>query len=209
MSERRLRILLVGASGTLGRAVAAELGQRHEVIAAGRSSGSIKIDLTDVESISRGLKEVGELDAVISAAGKATFAPLADFKAAPFGESLHTLGISDKLLGQVNLALAARDYLCDGGSITLTTGILTEQPIVAGSSASLVNGAVEAFVRAAAIELPRGLRINVVSPNVLTEAMPSYGPFFRGFEPVTAARAALAFSRSVEGAQTGQVYKVF
>lgn len=209
MSERRLRILLIGASGTLGRAVETELSQRHEVIAAGRNSGSIRIDLTDVASIQSALKQAGELDAVISAAGKVTFAPLADFKPAPYGESLHTLGISDKLLGQVNLALAARDHLRDGGSITLTTGILSEQPIVAGSSASLVNGAVEAFVRAAAIELPRGLRINVVSPNVLTEAMSSYAPFFRGFEPVSAARAALAFSRSVEGAQTGQVYKVF
>ncbi|WP_233843883.1 short chain dehydrogenase [Dyella sp. 2HG41-7] len=204
-----MRILLVGASGTLGRAVQAELAQRHDVIAAGRNSGSIRMDLTDVQSIRDGLKQVGELDAVVSAAGKVTFAPLSDFKAAPFGESLHTLGISDKLLGQVNLALAARDCLRDGGSITLTTGILSEQPIVAGTSASLVNGAVEAFVRAAAIELPRGLRINVVSPNVLTEAMPAYAPFFRGFEPVSAARAAMAFSRSVEGAQTGQIYKVF
>ncbi|MFM9982043.1 MAG: short chain dehydrogenase, partial [Burkholderiales bacterium] len=97
----------------------------------------------------------------------------------------------------------------DGGSITLTTGILTEQPIALGSSASLVNGAVEAFVRAAAIELPRGLRINAVSPTMLAESMAGYGPFFRGFAPVTAARAALAFSRSVEGRQTGQVYKIF
>ena len=209
MSERRQRILLIGASGTLGSAIAAELGQRHDVIAAGRSSGSIRVDLADVESIRNALLRAGELDAVISAAGSVTFAPLADFKPAAYGESLHTLGIADKLLGQVNLALAARDHLRDGGSITLTTGILSEQPIVAGSSASLVNGAVEAFVRAAAVELPRGLRINVVSPTVLTEAMEAYAPFFRGFEPVTAARAALAFSRSVEGAQTGQVYKVF
>jgi len=209
MSERRLRILLVGASGTLGRAVEAALSQRHEVIAAGRNSGGVRMNLTDVQSIQHALKQAGELDAVVSAAGGVTFAPLADFIPAPYGESLHTLGISDKLLGQVNLALAARDHLRDGGSITLTTGILSEQPIVAGSSASLVNGAVEAFVRAAAIELPRGLRINVVSPNVLTESMPAYAPFFRGFEPVSAARAALAFSRSVEGAQTGQVYKVY
>ncbi|GGA45784.1 short chain dehydrogenase [Dyella nitratireducens] len=209
MVERRLRILLVGASGTLGRAVEAELASRHEVIAAGRNSGSLRVDLTDVASIQHTLQQAGELDAVISAAGSVTFAPLVDFKPAPYGESLHTKGIADKLMGQVNLALAARDYLRDGGSITLTTGILSEQPIVAGSSASLVNGAVEAFVRAAAIELPRGLRINVVSPNVLTEAMPAYAPFFRGFEPVSAARAALAFARSVEGAQTGQVYKVF
>jgi len=209
MTESRLRILLVGASGTLGRAVAAELGQRHEIIAAGRQSGAIHMDLTDVESIHRGLREAGPLDAVISTAGKVTFAPLADFSPASFGESLHTLGLSDKLLGQVNLALAARDHLHDGGSITLTTGILAEQPIAQGSSASLVNGAVEAFVRAVAIELPRGLRINAVSPSVLTEAMDGYGPFFRGFEPVPAARAALAFSRSVEGAQSGQIYKVF
>ncbi len=209
MAERRLRILLVGASGTLGRAVAAELAQRHEVIGAGRHSGELRMDLTDVDSIRLGLTQAGVLDAVVCAAGQVTFAPLADFLPAAYGNSLHTLGIADKLLGQVNLALAAREHLRDGGSITLTTGITSEQPIVQGSSASMINGAVEGFVRAAAIELPRGLRINVVSPNVLTEAMGAYAPYFRGFEPVPAARAALAFSRSVEGAQTGQIYKVF
>lgn len=208
-TEPRKRILVVGASGTLGRAVAAELGARHDIVTAGRSSGDVRLDLTDPESIEAALAEAGRLDAVISTAGKVAFAPLADFKPAVYGESLHTTGIADKLLGQVNLALAARAHLADGGSITLTTGILTEQPIAMGSSASLVNGAVEAFVRAASIELPRGLRINVVSPTVLAESMAGYGPFFRGFEPVTAARAALAFSRSVEGLQTGQVYKVF
>lgn len=72
----------------------------------------------------------------------------------------------------------------------------------------MVNGAVNAFVRAAAIEMPRGLRINAVSPGVIEEAMPAYGPFFRGFEPVPATRAALAFAKSVEGLQTGQVYVV-
>ena len=208
-TEPRLRVLIVGASGTLGRAVAAELGARHEIVTAGRSSGDVHIDLTDPASIEAALAKAGKVDAVISTAGKVTFAPLADFKAAAYGESLHTTGIADKLLGQVNLALAARAHLNDGGSITLTTGILTEQPIALGSSASLVNGAVEAFVRAAAIELPRGLRINAVSPTMLSESMAGYGPFFRGFAPVTAARAALAFSRSAEGRQTGQVYKIF
>ena len=208
-TEPRLRILIVGASGTLGRAVAAELGARHEIVTAGRSSGNVRIDLTDPASIEAALAQAGKVDAVISTAGTAAFAPLADFEAAAYGESLHTTGIADKLLGQVNLALAARAHLNDGGSITLTTGILTEQPIALGSSASLVNVAVEAFVRAAAIELPRGLRINAVSPTMLAESMAGYGPFFRGFAPVTAARAALAFSRSVEGRQTGQVYKIF
>ena len=127
---------------------------------------------------------------------------------APIGESAYTLGLTNKLMGQVNLALTAREHLVDGGSITLTSGILAEQPIAVGSSASMVNGALEGFVRAAACELPRGIRINLVSPTVLVESMAAFGPFFRGFEPVPAARAALAYSRSVEGIQTGQVYRV-
>jgi NAD(P)-dependent dehydrogenase (short-subunit alcohol dehydrogenase family) len=118
------------------------------------------------------------------------------------------IGLDDKLMGQVNLALLAAPLLNDGGSITLTTGVLADDPIRYGASASLVNAGIEGFVRAAALELPRGLRINAVSPGVLQESMPGYAPYFRGFEPVPAARAALGFSRSVEGAQTGQVYRI-
>lgn len=207
--ETSLRILLVGASGTLGGAIKAELESRHEIITAGRNSGDLRFDMTDVDAMKEALAKAGKLDAVISAAGHVKFAPLADFQPAATQDSLYAVGINDKLMGQVNLALAARDVLSDGGSITLTTGILSEQPIAMGSSATMVNGAVEGFVRAAAIELPRGLRINAVSPNVLAESMKDYAPYFRGFEPVPAARAALAYSRSVEGLQTGQVYKVF
>ena len=111
-------------------------------------------------------------------------------------------------MGQVNLALAARDHLNDGGSITLITGVTDDAPIATGSSASMVNGALEAFVMAAAIEMPRGIRINAVSPTVFEESMAGYGPFFRGFDPVPVARAARAFSRSVEGLETGQTYRV-
>ena len=117
-------------------------------------------------------------------------------------------GSKDKLMGQVNLVLVGREFIADGGSFTLTSGVLTHDPIRFGSSASMVNGAIEAFVRAAAIELPRGLRINAVSPGVLLESMPGYGPFFRGHEPVPAARVALAYAKSVEGARTGQVFEV-
>jgi NAD(P)-dependent dehydrogenase (short-subunit alcohol dehydrogenase family) len=197
------KILLIGASGTLGRAVHAELKQRHEVLAASRR-GKFKVDISDAASIQRLFKQIGKVDAIVCAAGKVHFGALADMT-----DALYTIGLRDKLMGQVNLALIGRDYLNDGGSITLITGILAEQPIRQGSSASMVNGAIEAFVRAAAIELPRGIRINAVSPNVFTESMAGYAPYFRGFEPIPVARAALAFSRSVEGAQTGQVYKVF
>jgi NAD(P)-dependent dehydrogenase (short-subunit alcohol dehydrogenase family) len=203
-----LRILLVGASGTIGRAVDAELASRHDVVRASANASELKIDVTDVASIERALDAAGPLDAVVSAVGEVAFAPLAQIEAAPLETSAYGVGLRSKLMGQVNLTLAARGRLRDGGSITLTTGVLACDPIVAGSSASMVNGALEAFVRAAAIELPRGLRINAVSPTVLTESMGAYGAFFRGFESVPAARVTLAYSRSVEGAQTGRIYTV-
>ena len=198
------RVLLVGASGTLGRAVHAELARRHDVIAASRNSGTHRVDITDSGSITTLLKKLGTLDAIVCTAGAVHFGPLEAMT-----DALYSIGLRDKLMGQVNLALLGREHLRDGGSITLITGILAEQPIRSGSSASMVNGALESFVRAAAIELPRGLRINAVSPNVFVESMPSYAPFFRGFEAIPVARAALAFSRSVEGAQTGQIYRVY
>lgn len=198
-----MNILLVGAQGTLGRAVAAELGARHTVISAGRNSGDLRIDLTDRASIAAALAQAGPLDAVVSAAGNVAFGGLFDLTPEQW-----EVGLRDKLMGQVNLALLAAPLLADGGSITLTTGILADDPIRYGASATLVNAGVEGFVRAAALELPRGIRINAVSPGVLQESMPGYAPYFRGFEPVAAARAALGFSRSVEGAQTGQVYRV-
>ena len=198
-----MRIVLVGASGTIGQAVAAELGGRHEIVNVGSKSGVVRMDMTDPASIRDALQQVGPFDALVSAAGKVKFAPLADLTDADYG-----IGLKDKLMGQVNLVLVGRELIADGGSFTLTSGVLSHDPVRAGSSASLVNGAIDGFVRAAAIELPRGLRINAVSPGVLLESMPSYGPYFRGHQPVPGTRVALAYAKSVEGARTGQVFEV-
>jgi NAD(P)-dependent dehydrogenase (short-subunit alcohol dehydrogenase family) len=206
--EKKQRILLVGASGELGSAVAAELGARHLILAAGSKSGDIRLDIADPISIERALAAAGPLDAVACAAGAVNWEPLGAIKSARIEQSAYGLGLVNKLMGQVNLALAARDALNDGGSITLISGVLVDQPVVAGSSASMVNGALEAFVRAAAIEMPRGLRINIVSPTVFVESLEAYGAFFRGFEAIPVARAATAFARSIEGAETGKVYRV-
>jgi NAD(P)-dependent dehydrogenase (short-subunit alcohol dehydrogenase family) len=205
---QRLRILLIGASGVLGRAIAAELAPRHDIVTAGSKSGDIHIDIADPASIEAGLAAAGGLDAVVSAAGAVNFAPLSAIRPATIANSFYGLGLANKLMGQVNLALAARDRLNDGGSITLIAGVLSQTPIAAGSSASMVNAAIEAFVMTAAVEMPRGLRINAVSPTVFEESMDAYEPFFRGFDPVPVARAARAFSRSVEGLETGKTYRV-
>jgi len=198
-----MRVLVVGASGTIGRAIVAELEPRHEVIAAGRSSGDLRTDVTDSTAIRTMFEKAGSVDALVSATGSVKFAPFENM-----GEKDYEIGLKDKLMGQVNLVLIGRDYLSAGGSFTLTSGVLDRDPILQGTSASMVNGAINAFVAAAAIEMPRGQRINVVSPGVIEEAMEVYAPFFRGFEPVPAARAALAYAKSVEGAQTGGVFRV-
>jgi NAD(P)-dependent dehydrogenase (short-subunit alcohol dehydrogenase family) len=201
--DHEMRIVVVGASGTIGRAVVAELGQRHEIVSAGRTSGDIRLDLTDANSIRAALGQAGRFDALVSATGSVRFAPFAEMETADYAIGLH-----NKLMGQVNLVLIGREFIADGGSFTLVSGVLAHDPIRMGTSASMVNGALNAFVTAAAIELPRGIRINAVSPGVVAESMEAYAPFFRGFEPVPAARVALAFAKSVEGAQTGQVYRV-
>lgn len=197
-----MKILVIGATGTLGQAVIAELAPRHTIIAASRSSGE-KVDIADVVSIKALLTRTGKLDAIVCAAGNVHFGPLSEMTSELYG-----IGLKDKLMGQVNLVLMAQEALNDGGSLTLITGVLAQDPIRNGSSASMINGALESFVAATAIELPRGLRINAVSPTVLIESMGSYGPYFRGFKPIPASDAALAFARSIEGAQTGQIYRV-
>lgn len=197
------KILLIGASGTIGQAVLANLGARHDVITVGRSSGMHRADFSQPGAVAQLFEAVGKVDAIVSTAGNVHFGPLIDMTPEQFN-----LGLQDKLLGQVQLALTGHRYLHDGGSITLTSGILSVEPIRNGANATAVNAAVEGFVAAAAIELPRGLRINAVSPTILTESASVYGPFFPGFETVSAERVARGYQRSVEGGQTGQVYRI-
>lgn len=198
-----MKILLIGASGTVGTAVDKELSTRHEIIRIGRTSGDFQVDISDSASIRALFGKTGKFDALVCAAGNVTFAPLAEMDAQSFA-----LGLQDKLMGQVNLLLIGREFANDGASFTFTSGVLSHDPIRSGASAALVNGALDSFVRAAAIELPRGLRVNSVSPTVLVEAMDSYAPYFRGFKPVAGADVGLAYAKSVEGLQTGQTFHV-
>ena len=198
-----MKIILVGASGTIGQAIDRELRERHDIVRVGRNSGELQVNIADPASIRRLFEQTGPFDALISAAGNAHFGALEELSAKEFA-----VGLDDKLMGQVNLVLIGREFANDGASFTLTSGVLSEDPIRYGAAVSTVNAALDGFVRAAAIELPRGLRINSVSPTVLEESLPSYGPYFRGFKAVPAATVALAYAKSAEGRQTGQVYRV-
>lgn len=198
-----MKIVIVGASGTIGSAVSNLLANQHEIVRVGHSQGDALVDMTDGASIDALFEGIGPFDALVVASGNVAFAPLTELH-----DEQWQLGLESKLMGQIKLTRAAVPYLNEGGSVTLISGIVSEVPIQGGASATTINGAVEHFVKAAACELPKGLRINVVSPTVLTESMDKYASFFPGFEPVPAARVALAYQKSVLGVQTGQVFRV-
>ena len=198
-----MKIIVIGASGTVGRAVAQELSQRHEVIHVGRTQGDYQVDITSQQSVESLFEKTGRVDAIVSATGNLFFGPLATMTDGDFNQ-----GLQDKLLGQIRLALTGQHYLNDGGSITLISGIVAHEPIAQGVNATTVNAGLEGFVRAAACELPRGIRINLISPTVLTESAAAYDGFFPGFASVPAASVAQAYRRSVEGIQNGRIYQV-
>jgi NAD(P)-dependent dehydrogenase (short-subunit alcohol dehydrogenase family) len=161
-----MKILVVGATGTIGMAVCHALSVKHEVIPASRSRSEITVDITDNQSIKAMYKRVGKLDGVVSVAGSAVFRPLLSLRDEDFEKSLH-----DKLMGQINLVRYGLDFVTDRGSFTLTSGVLSRFPVPGGVTFSMVNAALESFARAAALEMPRGIRINVVAPGWVTETL--------------------------------------
>ena len=198
-----MRVLLIGATGRLGAAVHDALRDRHEIISASRSGSDLTVDVTDPSTITAMYADVGRVDAVACAIGKVPYVPLQEITPDELRQ-----GIADKLLGQVELVRQGLEHVADDGSYTLITGVLARQPIRTGTIASLVNGALESFVKAAAIELPARQRINAVSPTVFTEALDAYGSYFPGFLPVPVGEVADTLVRSIEGPQTGQIYEL-
>ena len=208
----RMRILLVGARGVIGQHVHNALKNHHEVICAGlepaQHATDIQLDLTDSAALVTALRQLGSLDAVISTAGRARFGSLAQALPAEIEASVYGLGLRDKLMGQINLALASRDVLRPGGSITLTSGTTSAEPVIGGAGLSLVNGGLESWVRAAATELAQGWRINVVSPSLVDGTPEAACAAFPGFEMVEGRRVALAYLRCLQSGITGQIVRI-
>lgn len=190
-----MRVLVVGATGTIGRAVADALAESHDVVRASRSS-AVSVDITRPESIRAMYAGLGRVDAVVSCAGSGVMKPLAALSDEDFQAT-----IGDKLMGQVNLVRHGIDHVNDGGSFLLTAGIFSKNPIPGASALALVNGGLESFARGAALDLPRGIRINTISPPFMAETALAWG--LAGGIP--AAENAKAYVALVEGKQTGQV----
>src|SRR3981189_984402 len=199
-----MKIVLIGANGTIGELVQKALaGAGHEIVKVGHTSRDFQVEIDNRESVRKLYQGVGSFDAVAIAAGQVAFAPLSELTAEKWQFSL-----GSKLMGQINLVQEAIPFINEKGSFTLVSGVLNEEPIFAGVAGATVSGALEGFVRATAIELPKRLRINVVNPTILKESEAQFGPFFPGVVPVEGGRGAQAYKRAILGVQTGCVYKV-
>lgn len=192
-----MRVLVIGATGTIGKAVADRLSQSHNVVRVGYSDGDCQVDLGSKSSIEDLFNDVGSVDAVVSTAGVADFAPFEKLD-----DDAYDLALNNKLMGQINLVRVGQKHITDGGSFTLTAGILSRQPMPGTVAISMANGALESFSRAAALELNRGLRVNTVSPAFVKETME-----MMGMDPthgISAADTANAYIASIDGELNGQ-----
>jgi NAD(P)-dependent dehydrogenase (short-subunit alcohol dehydrogenase family) len=196
-----MRVLIVGATGLLGSEVVRLLSPEHQVIGASRTGSDLSVDLADKASIVSMYQQLGTVDAVICAAGAAKFAPLESLTDEDFVFSL-----ANKLMGQVNLVRCAVGHVVQGGSLTLTSGILAQHPMAGSAAASIVNAGIEAFGRSAALELNGQARVNVVSPGWVSETLAAMGQARSAGVPAEA--VAQAYKRCLQEDITGEVIQV-
>jgi NAD(P)-dependent dehydrogenase (short-subunit alcohol dehydrogenase family) len=196
-----MKIIVVGATGMIGKEIVRVLSPDHEIVGVGRKGGDLQVDLGSKDSIEQLLREVRPFDAVVSAAGEAKFGSLDDLS-----DEDYTLGVTNKLMGQANILRVGRAYINDNGSFTLTSGLLSQRPMPGSSSLSMVNAGIEGFVRAAALEMQRGIRVNAVSPVFVRETMEAMG--MDGSKGMPAEKVALAYKESVEGQRNGEILDV-
>lgn len=197
-----MKILIIGANGTIGKKVVEYLDHNHEIISAGKNSGDIQVDIADSESIEKMFQKSGKIDAIVCIAGDAKWDKFENLSEEDF-----YVGIRSKLMGQVNLVRIGRNFLNKNGSFTLTTGILADEPENMTSSAAMVNGGIHSFVKAVALEHPE-FRINAVSSDVVEDAMDKYSEFFPGHIPVPMHKVAKAYIRSIQGKISGQIIRL-
>lgn len=198
-----MKILIIGGNGTIGKTVSKRFAENHVVLIAGRSSGDVMVDIASSASIQKMFEAVGKVDAIVNIAGDAKWD-----KFDSLSEDDFYIGIKSKMMGQVNLVRLGRAFLNDGGSITLTTGILADEPVDMTTSAAMVNGAIQSFTKAVALELERGIRVNVVSADLVEDAYEKYKDYFPGNTPVPMHKVVDGYVKSVLGKINGQIIRI-
>jgi NAD(P)-dependent dehydrogenase (short-subunit alcohol dehydrogenase family) len=196
-----MKIVVIGATGTIGKEIVRALKNEHEVVRVSNSQGDLRVDMTSTESIAALFKKIDCFDAMICAAGPAKFSSLDTFTYEDY-----IFGLRNKLMGQVALFLEGRKYLNDGGAVTLTSGILSQEPMPGSSSISMINAGIEAFVRAAQLEMDRGTRINCVSPAWVKETMEAMG--MDSSPGIPAAATAKVYIESLKDTHRGEILDV-
>ncbi len=199
-----MKILIIGGNGTIGKKVSNHFNQMHEILIGSRTNGDIEIDIANSNSIKSALEKIGNLDAIICIAGEAKWA---DFN--ELSEEDYYIGLRSKLMGQVNLVRIGKDYLNKKGSITLSTGILADDPVVKTTSAAMVNGAIHSFVKAVDLEIENEIRVNVVSLGLVADSYEKYKNYFPGHNPISMDKVVNAYIKSVEGKMRGEVIRMY
>lgn len=198
-----MNILIIGANGTIGKKVAQKLSEKHNIITAGRNNADLTVDIADSNSIKGMFESIDAPDAVVCIAGEAKWDNFKDLTEEDF-----YIGIRSKLMGQVNLVHIGKDYIKPGGSFTLSTGILADDPVVMTTSAAMVNGAIHSFSKAAALELENRQRINVVCSGLVEDSAEKYEDYFPGHDPVPMPKVVNAYLKSVMGKNNGEIIRV-
>ena len=199
-----MRILVIGGHGTIGKHVVDYFSDDHEVVTGGRRTGDCTVDIADTRSIRQMFEDKGKFDAVLCIAGEAKWAAFDELT-----EEDYDIGLRSKLMGQVNVVRIGRKYLRPGGSITLTTGILADDPVVKTTSAAMVNGGIHSFVKAAALEMEPGYRVNVVSAGLVEDSAEKYKDYFPGHTPIPMHKVVNGYVRSVLGKGNGEIIRIY
>lgn len=199
-----MRIFIIGGHGTIGKAVTEHYLKKAEVIVGSRTGGDVSIDIANTKSITSAFEVIGKVDAIVCIAGEAKWARFSELSEEDF-----YIGLRSKLMGQVNLVKIGKAYLNHPGSITLSTGILADDPVELTTSAAMVNGAIHSFVQALSLEMEDQIRVNAVSLGLVEDAYEKYKDYFPGHIPITMNQATNAYVRSIEGKGRGEIIKIY
>jgi NAD(P)-dependent dehydrogenase (short-subunit alcohol dehydrogenase family) len=194
-----MKIIIVGASGRIGKEVDKALSNDHDIVRVGAHSGDVQCDYTAPESVRAMFEKIGEFDSLISVVGgDSVFNPFTELN-----DEDYRYGFERKFLGQIRFLKLGESYVRDNGSFIFTSGFLSQYPNPFSIATGPLNAAIDTFVTNTASLLPRGIRINVVSPAPIVE------PGQEGKGLVTAAETAKLYVEAVEGNITGNILRAW